>query len=100
MAPTAVEEPLAVGSGNEEGTIEPFDVCDIVTGEEPIECMKLIYKKIAEFEECVFDLKCFDELPTELIKQVCRCTSSRSELAEELVEMGAEVRIVVFDQIE
>lgn len=53
--PTMIDDPIEVGSELEYASIQPFDICDIVSGEEPIECMKLIYNKLPEFEENSFD---------------------------------------------
>jgi hypothetical protein len=100
MAPTMIDDPLSVGLNHEYGSIEPFDVCDIVSGEEPIECMKLIYRKLPEFEASALDLTCFEGVPVEVIRQVGLCSNNRNGLARCLVEMEREIEIGVVDGIE
>ena len=59
FTPISIEEPVA--------DLDPYDICDIVSTEEPIECLKLIFKKTSEESTEILDFGCFEKVPIEML---------------------------------
>lgn len=62
--------------------------------------MKLIYKKVPEFEQDLLDFECLEKMPLPLLKSLGSLSACRRDLVSYFVEMEEEVSIIMLDKFE